>query len=242
MNQDQPTMLEQQHKSISEHLDFGESDEHEGRSHQHDACGAAENVGSLDVLKGVKWKSPTSTADPLYSVTMVRKPVNSDVFDSMREQVDFHDLTKTEPQVTSRRRRIVSFAADEHLVNQQIPQPFFLDEIIDAQWYSEAEIQQIHKECEETIELVRRNKTLPKHYCKRGLESCFREGPAFLVSAHEIRNRILDLQVELWMKTEEGDVSAELAEGYCLHTTHYVVKARVMGVYDYKLAQTDADE
>lgn len=137
--------------------------------------------------------------------------------------------------------RSVSFA--QNLITTEIDHPFVVEEIASAQWYDEDELQTIRGECEKTVDILRNdgNGTLPEdQYCKRGLESYFRKQLSSLRGTEEIRNDVLDAQVDLWSSNRTNSME-DLAEIYSLHSTQYAIKALVTGLHDWKSVQ-DLDE
>eukprot|EP00429_Kryptoperidinium_foliaceum_P002080 CAMPEP_0176021582 /NCGR_PEP_ID=MMETSP0120_2-20121206/10482_1 /TAXON_ID=160619 /ORGANISM="Kryptoperidinium foliaceum, Strain CCMP 1326" /LENGTH=203 /DNA_ID=CAMNT_0017354697 /DNA_START=84 /DNA_END=695 /DNA_ORIENTATION=- len=126
----------------------------------------------------------------------------------------------------------VSFS--EKLVTGEIEQPFHFDEIEQAQWYTDDDLERIRAECQETIKLHRANEPLSSEtHCKRGLESHFRDELAFLRSPMDILNDVLDAQIDLWDNGVD-DHTESLAQLYALQSSQYAVKAQITGLHDSK--------
>lgn len=148
-------------------------------------------------------------------------------------------------ELTTRRldasSRSVSFAQD--LITTEVDHPFVVEDIASAQWYDKDELQTIRTECEKTVDILKNdgNGVLPEEeFCKRGLEAYFRKDLSSLRRTEEIRNDVLDAQVDLWCSDRTNSME-DLAEIYSLHSTQYAIKALVTGLHDWKSLQ-DLDQ
>jgi hypothetical protein len=146
------------------------------------------------------------------------------------------DTGKSVDSVNSHEQRKVTFAA-QSVITKQIPRhDLYHDEIPSAQWYSDDDYERIHQENVETIRLVKSGLPITEsnNHCKRGLEEHFRDqASCYLKSRDEVRDEILDQQIELW---REGLVTTDhqrlLAEAYSVYSRQYAFRAVIVGLHD----------
>jgi hypothetical protein len=168
-------------------------------------------------------KRPRLDAWPLLS--------SSGIFDLLASTPTDDDY---EPQEEGR----VSFAPV--LVTARIPHPIHHDEIPE-QWYNTREYHDMRQDCDRTVEMIKNGQTITEdQYCKRGLESRFRDRISFLTSKEEIVDEILDKQMDLWSEGQNNHARL-LAEIYCMHSAQYAFRAVVTGHHDWKAIRDGTD-